>query len=76
MRREHWKLQADVAMDNLQEMRNLNPRGELQPVNVHERLNGQNVKRKPGNNNVLHMANNRDRAIRDYEVLTPHVHTS
>ena len=52
-------------MDNLEDMRNLNSRGELQPVNVHERLNGQNVQRKPGNNNIIHMANNRDRHIRD-----------
>ncbi|KAH9780473.1 protein IQ-DOMAIN 31 [Citrus sinensis] len=52
-------------------MRNLNHRGEIQPVNVHEGLNGQHVHRKPGNNNIIHMADDRDRAIRDYSVLIP-----
>ena len=60
---EHRELQATVAMDNLQDMRNLNPRGEIQLVNVHEGLNGQHLHRKPGNNNIIHMANDRDRAI-------------
>ena len=49
----------------------MNPRRELQLVNVHEGLNGQHVQRQPGNNNIIHMTNDRDRAIRDYAVLTP-----
>ncbi|KAH9725220.1 hypothetical protein KPL70_007791 [Citrus sinensis] len=52
-------------------MRSLNPIEEIQPVNVHEGMNGQHVQRQPGNNNIIHMANDRDRAIRDYAVLTP-----
>ncbi|XP_052289373.1 uncharacterized protein LOC112496715 [Citrus sinensis] len=58
-------------MDDLQDLRNLNHREGIQPVNVHEGLNGQCVQRKPGNNNIIHMANDRDKAIRDYAVLTP-----
>ena len=71
MRREHQELQAAVAIDDLQDLRNLNRREEIQPVNVHECLNGQCVQRQPGNNNIIHMANDRDRVIRDYAVLTP-----
>ena len=52
-------------------MRNMNPREEIQPVNVHEGMNGQHVQRQPGNNNIIHMTNNKNRAIRDYAVLTP-----
>ncbi|KAH9658917.1 hypothetical protein KPL70_023668 [Citrus sinensis] len=36
LRREHRELQAAVAMDDLQDLRNLNHREEIQPVNVHE----------------------------------------
>ncbi|KAH9801229.1 hypothetical protein KPL71_000949 [Citrus sinensis] len=71
LRREHRELQAVVAMDDLQNLRNLNCREGIQLVNVHEGLNGQCVQRQPGNNNIIHMANDRDRAIRDYAVLTP-----
>ncbi|KAH9667508.1 hypothetical protein KPL70_021064 [Citrus sinensis] len=71
LRKERRELQAVVAMDDLQDMRNLNPREEVQPVNVHEGLNGQQVQGQSGNNNVIHMANDRDRAIRDCAVLTP-----
>ena len=67
----HRELQATVEMDDLQDMRNLNPRGEIQLVNVHEGLDGQHVHMQPGNNNIIHMADDRDRAIRDYAVLTP-----
>ena len=58
-------------MNDLQDKRNLNPREEIQLVNVHEGLNEQYVQRQPGNNNIIHMADDRDRAIRDYAVLTP-----
>ncbi|KAH9762816.1 hypothetical protein KPL70_000947 [Citrus sinensis] len=71
LRREHRELQAAVAMDDLQNLRNLNCKEGIQLVNVHEGLNGQCVQRQPGNNNIIHMANDRDRAIRDYAVLTP-----
>ena len=71
LRREHRELQVAVAMDDLQDLRNLNRREGIQPVNVHEGLNGQCVQRQPRNNNIIHMANDRDRAIRDYAVLTP-----
>ena len=71
LRREHRELQAAVVMNDLQDLRNLNRREEIQPVNVHEGLNEQCVQRQPGNHNIIHMANDRDRAIRDYAVLTP-----
>ena len=71
LRREHRELQAAVAMDDLQNLRNLNRREGIQPVDVHEGLNGQCVQRQPGNNNIIHMANDRDRTIQDYAVLTP-----
>ncbi|KAH9680322.1 hypothetical protein KPL71_026505 [Citrus sinensis] len=71
LRREHRELQAVVAMDDLQDLRNLNRREGIQPVNVHEGLNGQCVQRQPRNNNIIHMTNDRDRAIRDYAMLTP-----
>ena len=43
LRREHRELQSVVAMDDLQDLRNLNRREGIQPVNVHEGLNGQCV---------------------------------
>ena len=45
LRREHRELQTAIAMDDLQDLRNLNRREEIQPVNVHEDLNGQCVQR-------------------------------
>ena len=63
LRGEHRELQAAIVMDDLQDLRNLNRREEIQPVNVHEGLNGQCVQRQPRNNNIIHMANDRDRAI-------------
>ena len=67
------ELQAAVAMDDLQDLRNLNRREEIQPVNVHECLNGQCVQRQLENNNIIHMANDNDKAIRDYAMLTHQV---
>ena len=58
-------------MDDLQDMGNLNPLGEIQPVNSQEGQNEQNNQGQPGNNNIIYMADDRDRAIRDYVVLTP-----
>ena len=58
-------------MDDLQDIWNLNPRGEIQPVNAQEDHNGQHVHRQLGNNNIIHMAGNKDRVIWDYIVLTP-----
>ena len=40
LRKEHEELQATIAMDDLQDIGNLNPKREIQPVNVHEGLNG------------------------------------
>ena len=58
-------------MDNLQDLGNLDPHGPLQPVNVQEDQNGQINQRQLGNNNIIYMADERDRAIRDYIVLAP-----
>ena len=60
-------------MDNLQDVGNLDPHGPLQPVNIQEEQNEHVNQRQPGNNNIIYMENNRDRAIRDYAVLTPQV---
>ena len=47
--------------------------GPLQPVNIQEGKNGHVNQRKPGNNNIIYMADDRDMVIRDYAVLTPQV---
>ncbi|KAH9716568.1 hypothetical protein KPL71_021504 [Citrus sinensis] len=60
-------------MDNLQDLGNLDPHGPLQPVNVQEEQNGHINQRQPGNNNIIYMTDDRDRAIRDYTVLTTQV---
>ena len=54
-------------------MGNLNPRGEIQPINAQGDQDGQNgqiISEQPANNNIIHIADDRDRAIRDYTVLT------
>ena len=60
-------------MDDLQDMENLNRLGEIQPVNGQKGQNRQNNQGQSGNNNILYTADDRDRAIRDYVVLTPQV---
>ena len=60
-------------MNNLQDMGNLDPHGPLQPVNIQEEHNKHPNERQPGNNNIIYMVDDRDRAIRDYVVLTPQV---
>ena len=60
-------------MNNLQDAQNLNPHRPLQPVNIQEEQNEHANGRQPGNNNIIYMADDRDRAIRDYAVLTPQV---
>ena len=56
------------------DMGNLNSQGEIQPVNVEGGQKGQNeqiIYGQPGNNYIIHMAYDTDKAIRDYAVLTP-----
>ncbi|KAH9802215.1 hypothetical protein KPL71_001288 [Citrus sinensis] len=60
-------------MNNLQDEGNLNPHGPLQPVNIQEEQNEHVNGRQPSNNNIIYMADDRDRAIKDYVVLTPQV---
>ena len=60
-------------MNNLQDVRNLDPHGPLQPGNVQEEQNEHANKRHPGNNKIIYMADDRDRAFRDYVVLTAQV---
>ena len=60
-------------MDNLQDVGNLDPHGPLQPVNVQDGQNEHVNKRQPGSSNIIYMADDRDRTIRDYAVLTPQV---
>ena len=57
-------------MNNLQDEGNLNPHGPLQLVHIQEEQNKHANERQPGNNNIIYMANDRDRAIRYYVVLT------
>ena len=52
-------------------MRNLNPHGEIQPVNGQEGQNGKNNLGQPRNNNIIYMADDKDRAITDYAMLAP-----
>ena len=59
-------------MDDLEGVDNLNPFGDIQPVNGWEGQNEQNNLGQPGNN-IIYIADDRDRAIRDYDVLTPQV---
>ena len=47
-------------MDDFQNIRNLNHRAELQPVNAQESQNGQIIYGQPGNNNIIHMADDID----------------
>ena len=60
-------------MDNLQDLGNLDTYESLQPINVQEGQNEHINQRQSGNNNIIYMADDRDRAIRDYVVLTPQV---
>ena len=61
-------------MDDLQDIGNLNPWGEIEPFNEQrgqKSQNGQNIHGQIGNNNIIYMADNRDMAIRDYVIWTP-----
>ena len=60
-------------MGDLQDMGNLNSHEEIQPVNGQEGQNGQDIQGQSGNNNIIYMTNDRDKAIKDYDVLTPQV---
>ena len=73
LRREQRNSEIASSMNNLQDAGNLNPHGPLQPVNIQEEQNEHANGRQPGNNNIIYMADDRDRAIRDYAVLTPQV---
>ena len=53
-------------MNNLQVEGNLNPNEPLQPANTQEEHNEYANRRQPGNNNIIYMADDRDRSIRDY----------
>ena len=74
LRREQRNLKATIDMDDLEDMGNVNPRGLIEPINVqggHKGQNGQIIHEQPGNNNIIHMADDRDRFIREYAVLSP-----
>ena len=73
LRREQRNSKTTSKMDNLEDVGNLNPHRPLQSVNVQEGQNGHINQRQPGNNNVIYMADDRDKAIRDYAMLTPQV---
>ena len=60
-------------MDNLHDVGNYDPNGPLPPVNIQEEQNKHVNQRQPGNNNIIYMANDSYKAIRDYAVLTPQV---
>ena len=60
-----------VAMDDLQNLGNLDSHRPIQPVNVQEDQNGRINQRPPGNNNIIYMADDKDRAITDYAMLAP-----
>ena len=73
LRKEQRNSKTATEMDNLQDLGNLDPHGPLEPVNVSEDQNEQTNQRQPRNNNIVYMADDRDRAIRHYAVLTPQV---
>ncbi|KAH9770018.1 hypothetical protein KPL71_012225 [Citrus sinensis] len=73
LRREQKNSEIASSMNNLQDAQNLNPHGPLQPVNIQEEQNEHANGRQPDNNNIIYMVDDRDRAIRDYAVLTPQV---
>ena len=61
LRREQRNSKAAVAMHDLQDMRNLNPHGEIQPVNGQEGQNGQNNLGQLRNNNIIYMADDKNK---------------
>ena len=71
LKREQRNLKTVSDMDNLQDVENLDPHRPLQPVNIQKGLNEHVNQRQPSNNNIIYMADDRDRTIRDYTVLTP-----
>ena len=73
LQREQRNSKTVLGMNNLQDKGNLNPHGPLQPVNIQDEQNEHANGKQPGNNNIIYMADDRDRAIRDYAVLTPQV---
>ncbi|KAH9743430.1 hypothetical protein KPL70_003294 [Citrus sinensis] len=73
LRREQRNSKTISDMDNLQDVGNLDPHEQLQPVNIQEKQNEHVNRRQLGNNNIIYMENDRDGAIRDYVVLTPQV---
>ncbi|KAH9751853.1 hypothetical protein KPL71_014470 [Citrus sinensis] len=70
LRREQKNSKTVSDMDNLQDVGTLDPHGPLQPVNIQEEQNEHVNQRQQGNNNIIYMSNDRDRAIRDYVLLT------
>ena len=61
-------------MDDLQDIGNFNPRGEIELVNAQGGKDGHNgsiIHGQLRNNNIIYVEDDRDRAIRDYVVLTP-----
>ena len=73
LRREQRTSKTTLGMNNLQDEGNLNPHGPLHSANIQEGQNEYANGRQPGNNNIIYMADDRDRAIRDYTMLTPQV---
>ncbi|KAH9725431.1 hypothetical protein KPL70_007875 [Citrus sinensis] len=73
LRREQRNSKTVSDMNNLQVEGNLNPNGPLQPANIQEEQNEHANRRQLGNNNIIYMADDRDRSVRDYAVLTPQV---
>ena len=73
LRKEQINLKTASKMDILQDLGNLDPHELLQHVNVQEGQNEQINQRQSDNNNVIYMVDDRDRAIRDYVVLTPQI---
>ncbi|KAH9717547.1 hypothetical protein KPL71_021867 [Citrus sinensis] len=73
LRREQKNSKTVSGMNNLQDVGNLNPHEPLKPVNIQEEQNKHAKERQLDNNNIIYMADDRDRAIRDYVMLTPQV---
>ncbi len=71
LRTEHRNLKVATDIYDLQNIGNLNPGGEIEPISGQEGQNGHIIYGHLGNNNIIHMVDNKDRVVRDYAVLTP-----
>ena len=67
LRKQHRNLKAIADKDDLQDMRNLNPQGEIKPINAQRGQkgdNGQNIHGQLENNNIIFMEHDGEEPLR------------